>query len=541
MTLLCYAANVSLAAGVSHYPVLLTSISADFSLNAEEAGQASSFLYIGLIVSCVVLTPLAAKFGEKIAMLCCLMSTSLACIGEAISANYSILCGAMFLQGLGSGGLEFLLSPIIASMYRDSGNVTAKLSMLHSFFPIGTIGTSLFATVVMSWAGWRVVPMLIALLPALVLIATARENFPLMGGGGGGAGATATEDAAITAAANTANGDSAVTINLGGDAGSPSSPSKDESMALAPASEMSLVSLLENRTFWFICVLVIVFGMCEQGPSVWLPDFVQGGLGFSESTSGYSLTLYSLFMSVIRVVAGRYGADWNPYWILIICGSLQFLFTLAAVMLPSPWMAYGAATLTGCGVSLLWPTTLSIAAMQLPTGGTKMFGILAALANVGDTLMAITVGWVADESKSMKYAFAAGMAPGLLMAAMSFISLRCVMYRQRRFLRRRKAHMSTDDMSGMGRDEEDVAGGGASLTAPPDAATLTKRHPHHAVTSLSPPMVSVSSVELSDVPVLVLTPSAGGSTHPQRTFHHHHHGESPRNDTAVREHLPAAR
>ncbi|PTY01206.1 MFS transporter [Verrucomicrobia bacterium LW23] len=351
MTLLCYAAMMSLAIGINLLPVFLTSLREAFgpgnTLSQEQLGRLGALTFAGLVMGIVATGPMADRWGAKLFSLLGNVLIALSLVGMAASPTYGTLCVAMFFMGLGAGVLDMVLSPVVAALNPE--NRSLAMNWLHSFYCVGAVVTILAGTLALEFGlSWRMCSLLLVPLPVYLIIAFAPLAFP---------------------------------------------PMTDHNAARTP-----MTTLLRDR--WFLAAIAAIFlgGATELGMAQWLPAYAETSLGFSKWMGGTALLLFSVAMAAGRMAAGSWDARADPCVVMAWgCAATTVLF-LCGSFLPSPWLALAACIAAGFTGSALWPTMLAVSADRYPHGGATMFGALAAMGNAGGIFMPWVVGAIADRS-----------------------------------------------------------------------------------------------------------------------------------------------
>jgi len=373
LTALCYGAMMSLAIGLNLLPVFLTSIGMSLGgeegLTREELGRLGAVAFAGLVVGILGTGPLADRCGAKIFAVFGNVLTIAGLIGMAWAPTYGILLGMMFVIGLGAGMLDMILSPVVAALNPERRS--AAMNWLHSFYCVGAVVTILIGTVALTMGmGWRSVCLVVLPLPAGLLFAFLPMHFP---------------------------------------------PLVTDRVRL-PMGTLML-------KLWFVGALLAIFlgGATELGMAQWLPAYAETSLGFSTSIGGVALLLFSVAMTLGRMVAGMLGERINPYLLLsVVAGSLMENFLLGA-FLPQPGWALAACVAAGFTGSCLWPTLLGVAADRYPDGGASMFGALAAMGNAGGIFMPWIVGFVGDAFDLHWGLATSALAPFLMLPLLFFL------------------------------------------------------------------------------------------------------------------------
>lgn len=348
LTMLSYAAMMSLAIGLNLLPVFLTTLSELYGgaqgLTKEQLGRLGAVAFSGLVVGIIVTGPLADRSGVKRFAILGNACIAISLLGAAVAPSYAWLTASLFVLGLGAGMLDMVLSPMVAALHPERRG--AAMNWLHSFYCVGAAVTVLAGTIALkAGIGWRGSCLVLLPLPVFLMIAFAPLRFPTL-------------------------------VTEGG--------------------RTPLRQLLRNA--WFLGALVAIFlgGATELGMAQWLPAFAELSLGYPTWLGGMSLLLFSVAMALGRMVVGAAGTRWNPYTVMAWgCGTSIVLFLIAS-FLPVPAVALSAAIAAGLTGSCLWPTMLAVTADRHPDGGASMFGTLAALGNAGGIFMPWLVGWIAD-------------------------------------------------------------------------------------------------------------------------------------------------
>lgn len=364
LTGLCFVGMMSLALGINLLPVFLVSISASFGgLTGEELGRLGGVAFAGLVVGILLSGPLADRFGAKPFAIAGNVLTVLGLAGMALSQDYLILLGAMFVIGLGAGVLDMVLSPVVAAV--NPTERSGAMNWLHSFYCVGAVVAVLVATLTISLGGdWRLACWLVMPLPIALIAAFALVDFPAL---------------------------------------------------VTDAGKTPFRRLVGQ--WWFLGALAAIFlgGATELGLAQWLPAYAEMSLEFSPEVAGGSLVLFSVAMALGRIVSGLIGNRVNPYALMGGGCVLTVIFFLIGAYSPNPFFALTACVAAGFTGSALWPTMLAVAADHYPDGGATMFAVLAAFGNAGGIFMPWVVG-IVGEARSLSDGIATSAIAPFLMA-----------------------------------------------------------------------------------------------------------------------------
>ena len=255
---------------------------------------------------------------------------------------------AVFIYGIGSGLIEVLISPITESCPTD--NKETAMQLLHSFYCWGHMAVVLLSTGFFALFGienwrimariWMIVPIVNGILFSMVPLQ------PLVAEGEKG---------------------------------------------------MSLGQLLKSKLFWLLMTMMICAGAAELGIAQWASAFAERGLGVSKTTGDLAGPMaFAFVMGITRAIYAKFGHKINLPKAIFVCCILCVAAFAAIALFSSPVVNLIACGICGASVSLMWPGTLSRAAVMLKGGGTAMFALLAVGGDMGCTLGPIVVGMIAD-------------------------------------------------------------------------------------------------------------------------------------------------
>ena len=339
----CYLGYVSQSIVNNLGPLLFLTFNRQFNLSLRHL----AFLVI-LNFTVQLLVDLAAvhfvdRIGYRAAALaahvCCVAGLCGMGILPFVLPPYWGLLIAVFVNALGGGLLEVIISPIVEALPSD--HKAAAMSLLHSFYCWGVVGVVILSTLYFNLAGidnWRWLPLLWALLPLGTVFLFAAVPLKTLIGEAGEA---------------------------------------------VPLRELSV-----RRLFIFLFLMMICSGASEQAMSQWASLFAEAGLKVSK-TLGDILgpCAFAILMGLARVLFGmqKTGSDEGRRLsgILLGAGLLCILSYLVTVFSPWPLLSLGGCALCGFSVGVMWPGTFSLASRLFPLGGTAMFAILALAGDVG--------------------------------------------------------------------------------------------------------------------------------------------------------------
>ena len=270
---------------------------------------------------------------------------SMAFLPGILSDSYAGLMVSVILYAIGGGLIEVLISPIMESC--PSENKEKAMSLLHSFYCWGHVGVVMISTLFFSLLGiarWRIMAVLWAVIPMLNIILFARVPIdPLV--------------------------------------------SEQE-------ERISFADLIRNRLFWLFILMMICSGASEQSVSQWASSFAEKGLGISK-TLGDLLgpMMFALLMGASRAIYGRHGDRMDQRSFMIFSCALCITSYLLISLAPHPFVSLAGCAICGFSVGIMWPGTISNAAV-LRNGGTILYALLALAGDVGCSAGPAVVGLV---------------------------------------------------------------------------------------------------------------------------------------------------
>lgn len=288
---------------------------------------------------------------------------------EILPSPFAGILIAVVIYAAGGGLLEVIVSPVIDACPSD--NKESAMSMLHSFYCWGHVGVVLFSTLFFRAAGtenWKILTILWAVVPVLnALVFTKVPMEELL---------------------------------------------EDGEMGL------QVKELFGIRIFWILLIMMVCAGASEQAVSQWASTFAEKGLGISKTTGDLAGPMaFAVLMGASRAFYGKYGERINLEKFMVSSSILCILSYLGISLFPFPQLSLAACAVCGLSVGIMWPGTISKAAVVLPRGGTAMFALLALGGDVGcaggPTVVGLVSGVLED---NLKIGILAGVVfPVLLM------------------------------------------------------------------------------------------------------------------------------
>jgi MFS family permease len=281
-----------------------------------------------------------------------------------------LLC--VMIYAIGSGLIEVLCSPIIEACPFE--NKAGMMSLLHSFYSWGAVGTILGSTLFFAVFGtehWRILACLWSIIPLCNIV-----NF----------------------------------------ASCPIEPIVND------GDGMTIGQLLRTKVFWLFIILMMCAGASEMAMAQWASAFTESSLGISK-TAGDLLGPcgFAVFMGLSRIWYGKYGEKVKLSGFMIASGILCLIGYLLAALSVWPVMGLFGCMLCGFAVGIMWPGSVSLSSARLPKGGTALFALLALGGDLGAAVGPVLVGNISHVmGESIQAGILAGVCFPVLLAVCVF-------------------------------------------------------------------------------------------------------------------------
>jgi fucose permease len=293
--------------------------------------------------------------------------------------KFVALLASTILMSMGGGIIEVVVSPIVEAIPGDQK--ASAMSILHSFYCWGQLAVVLLTTLFLAVFGmgaWIALPILYATVPAIgALMFTSVPVNQLESGG----------------------------------------------------EKPSFKSLIKQRGFWLMVVIMICAGASEVSMAQWGSLFAEVTLGIPKALGDLlGPSVFAICMGLGRVIFGRVADKIRLERWLCASFALCIVAYLVTTLFNIPLIASIGFALSGISVAILWPGTYSLGAKEIPTGGTLIFALFALSGDIGCTLGPDLVGIVSDAVSASGNGFlsilisgsgiSAGLRTGLFLATL---------------------------------------------------------------------------------------------------------------------------
>ncbi|MGI5893908.1 MAG: MFS transporter [Candidatus Merdivicinus sp.] len=320
-------------------PLLFLTFQSSYQISLDKIAMLVTFNFgVQLLVDL-----LAAKYIDRIGyrraivaahVFCAAGLIGMAFLPDLLPHPYAGLLCSIGLYAIGGGLTEVLISPIVEAC--PTKKKEAAMSILHSFYCWGHVFVVLCSTAFFTLAGiqnWRILACIWAIIPIFNIFYFSQV---------------------------------------------PIAP------LVAEGEAVPVKSLFKTKLFWIFFILMICAGASEQGMSQWASAFAESGLKVSKTVGDLAgPCTFAIFMGISRALYGKFSekislrAFMTASALLCVCSYLLASLTTNAVL------GLIGCTLCGLSVGIMWPGTFSMAAKEMPRGGTAMFALYALAGDLG--------------------------------------------------------------------------------------------------------------------------------------------------------------
>ena len=374
----CYLGFVTQAIAANFAPLLFLKFHNDYNISLGN---------IALISTCFFFTQLlvdlfCAKFVDKIGYRICIVASEVCSAAGLIGLAFlpdilpnpfaGILC-SVIVYAIGSGLIEVLGSPIVEACPFD--NKEATMSLLHSFYCWGAVGTILISTLFFLLFGmdsWKWLAVLWALIP---------------------------------------------TYNIYNFATCPLEHLVEE------GSGMGIRELFRKPLFWISVCLMICSGASELAMAQWASAYAEAALGLSKAIGDLTgPCMFAVTMGISRVIFGKYGDRIDLMKFMTGSGILCVVCYLLTSLSSNPLIGLIGCIVCGFSVGIMWPGTISISSKKFPLGGTAMFALLAMAGDLGGSIGPGIVGYITQAAgDNIRIGMSVGLVFPVILLVMLFI------------------------------------------------------------------------------------------------------------------------
>ena len=344
----CYLGFVTQAISANFVPLLFLTFYRTYGITYAELALIPLTFYIMQLIIDFLCARFVDRIGYRKSIIIAQVTSGaglamLSFVPEICSNSFIGILMCVIIYAIGSGLIEVLCSPIIEACPFE--NKSSVMSLLHSFYCWGVVGTVALSTVffvIFGMEHWRILACLWSIIPFCNVF-----NFAVC----------------------------------------PIEP------IVRDGESMTIRQLFKTGIFWLFVLLMVCAGASEIAMAQWVSAFAESSLGITK-TAGDLLGAcgFAVFMGISRVLYGRYGDTVDLSRFMIVSGVLCLISYLLAAFAFHPIMGLIGCMMCGFSVGIMWPGSISISSSKLPKGGTALFAFLALAGDLGGAAGPAIVG-----------------------------------------------------------------------------------------------------------------------------------------------------
>ncbi|MCR5494003.1 MAG: MFS transporter [Treponema sp.] len=374
----CYLGFITQAIAANFAPLLFLKFHSDYGISLGNIAFISTVYFFTQLLIDIFCAKFVDRIGYRLSIVISEVCSAAGLLALAFlpdllpDAFLGILISVM-VYAMGCGLIEVLVSPIIEACPFD--NKEATMSLLHSFYCWGSVGTIVISTLFFAIFGmdsWKYLSVIWALIPA---------------------------------------------VNIYNFATCPIVPIVDE------GQEMGISQLGRKPLFWVSICLMVCAGASELSMAQWASAYAEAALGLSKTFGDLTgPCMFAVSMGICRVIYGKFGEKMNLMQFMISSGALCVTSYLMASLFSNPVIGLIGCILCGFSVGIMWPGTISISSKKFPAGGTAMFALLAMAGDLGGSIGPAIVGRVTQfAGNNIRVGMGVGLIFPLVLIMMTII------------------------------------------------------------------------------------------------------------------------
>ena len=350
----CYLGFVTQAICANFVPLLFLTFHLSYNISFGKLALISTLFFFTQILTDSVCAKISDKIGYRLSVVMAEVTSGAGLLGLAFIPDlfkdpFTGILICVIVYAIGSGLTEVLVSPIVEACPFE--NKASMMSLLHSFYCWGSVGTIILSTLFFAVFGienWRIMAIIWALVPLVNIY-----NF-----------ATCPIEKLVE------DGES-----------------------------MSLRQLFGSGMVWIFIVLMICAGSSELAMAQWASAFAESALHVSKTVGDLAGPCgFAILMGLSRVWYGKFGEKVDLTVFMMGSGILCLACYLLAGLANIPILGLLGCAVCGFSVGIMWPGSISISSKIMPKGGTAMFAILALAGDLGGAAGPTIVGNVSQRA-----------------------------------------------------------------------------------------------------------------------------------------------
>ena len=352
----CYMGLITQAIAANFAPLLFLKFHNDYNISLGNIALISTFFFFTQLLVDLFCAKFVDYIGYRVCIVASEIFASLGLVGLAFLPELlpdpfiGIICSVV-IYAIGSGLIEVLCSPIIEACPFE--NKEATMSLLHSFYCWGAVGTILVSSLfflIFGITSWKWLAVIWALIPAV----------------------------------NTYNFITCPIEHLADN-----------------GTGMGIKKLFSKPFFWVAICLMICSGASELTMAQWASAYAESALGLSKTLGDLAgPCMFAITMGISRMIFGKYGERLDLMKFMSCSGILCVICYLLSALSPNPIIGLIGCILCGFSVGIMWPGTISISSKTFPKGGTAMFSLLAMAGDLGGSIGPGIVGRITQYAEN---------------------------------------------------------------------------------------------------------------------------------------------
>ncbi|MDD6051995.1 MAG: MFS transporter [Clostridiales bacterium] len=349
----CYLGFITQAIAANFAPLLFLTFHTNYHISLGRIALIPTAFFLAQLIVDALCARYVDKLGYRRGIVASQVASAAGLIGLAFLPDlfpdpFIGIILSVIVYALGSGLIEVLGSPIVEACPFD--NKESVMSLLHSFYCWGSVGTVLVSTLFFLAFGvenWRILACLWAIVPLYNIGNFLRCPIEHLVEGGQG---------------------------------------------------MTIGQLCKTPLFWVAVVLMVCSGASELAMAQWASAYAEDALGLTKVIGDLTgPCLFAIAMGISRVLYGKFGEKIELTGFMLGSGALCLVCYMLASMTARPIWGLVGCIVCGFSVGIMWPGTLSITSARIPLGGTALFALLAMAGDLGGALGPSLVGYVTQQ------------------------------------------------------------------------------------------------------------------------------------------------
>lgn len=346
----CYLGFITQAIAANFAPLLFLTFHTNYHISLGKVALIPTAFFLSQLIVDALCARYVDKLGYRRGIIASQAASAAGLIGLAFLPDlfpdpFVGIILSVIIYALGSGLIEVLGSPIVEACPFD--NKESVMSLLHSFYCWGSLGTVLLSTLFFLVFGvehWRILACLWAIVPLYNISNFLRCPIEHLVEDGKG---------------------------------------------------MTIGQLCKAPLFWVAVLLMVCSGASELAMAQWASAYAEDALGLTKVIGDLmGPCLFAIAMGISRVLYGKFGEKLELTGFMLGSGALCLVCYLLASMTAQPGWGLVGCIVCGFSVGIMWPGTLSITSARMPLGGTALFALLAMAGDLGGALGPSLVGYV---------------------------------------------------------------------------------------------------------------------------------------------------